>query len=296
MKADTFSREESQEIILQLEQALYNLTQWHASIVRSLVCQLPADRHDLRQDAHKECRFGQWYYEIASKKLREHAGFIALGEEHVKMHQEAAKLLTTVSHGGKVRPYDYDNFANALQRVQLEISSILRELHELLYSRDPLTGAINRVNMLPILWEQQALVKRNIECCSIAMLDLDHFKKINDKHGHAAGDHVLAWLSNFIIDHLRIYDKIFRVGGEEFLICLPNIDTKLAAEILDHLREKITSSKFNLADRVAIKINISVGISAIEADASIEQSIERADQALYQAKHEGRNCIRVWHE
>lgn len=248
------------------------------------------------QDAHKECRFGQWYYDIASKKLREHPGFIVLGEEHLKMHQEAAKLLTIVSHGGKVRPYDYDNFANALQRVQLEISTLQRELHELLYSRDPLTGAINRVNMLPVLWEQQALVKRKVELCSIAMLDLDHFKKINDKYGHSAGDRVLAWLTNFIIDHTRLYDKIFRVGGEEFLICLPNTDTKLAFEILEHLREKITSSKIKLTDRIEIKITISMGLASIEADTAIEQSIERADQALYQAKHEGRNCIRVWSE
>lgn len=212
MQMNDFSREELQDIIFQLEQALYNHGQWYSSIIRSLVCQLPADSHDVRHDAHKECRFGQWYYEAAPEKLCKHPGFIALGEEHLKMHREASKLLSTIDHGNKIRPYDYDTFANTLQRVQLEILALQRELHELLYSRDALTGAINRVNMLPILREHQAMVKRNLEFCSLAMLDLDHFKKVNDQHGHPAGDEVLAWISRFIMENLRPYDKIFRVG------------------------------------------------------------------------------------
>ena len=103
-----------QDIIFQLEQALYNHQQWYNSIIRSLICKLPSDRHDTIADAHKECRFGQWYYETSPEKLRQHPGFIALGEEHLRMHKITTKLLVTINNGGTVSSYDYDDFANAL--------------------------------------------------------------------------------------------------------------------------------------------------------------------------------------
>lgn len=288
------NREELQDIIFQLEQALYNHQQWHNSIIRSLVCRLPADRHDISADAHKECRFGQWFYETASEKLRQHKGFVALGEEHQKMHQLAAKLLISVNNGVSILPYDYDNFSNTLEKMRLELAVLQRELSELLYNRDALTGAINRMNMLPLLREQQELVKRHMQACSIAMLDLDHFKIINDQHGHTAGDCVLAGVSRFIIENIRPYDKFFRVGGEEFLICFQNANTEQARDMIERLRIGIAAMKIPISKNNELSITASFGIASIEADASIEQSIEQADKALYQAKTAGRNCIKTW--
>lgn len=296
MQLDSLSREELQDVLFQLEQALYNHEQWYSVLIRSLICRLPSDRHDLSKDVHKECRFGQWYYEIAPKKLHDHPGFEALGTEHLKMHQEAAKLLNSVALDLKIHPYDYDNFANAIQRVQLEIAALQRELNEMLYTRDPLTGAINRVNMLTFLREQQAMVKRNLQSCSIVMADLDLFKKINDQYGHAVGDCVLAWVARFIMNHLRPYDKIFRFGGEEFLLCLQNTDTQLTFEIIDRLREELSLSTINIEKNPPIKITVSFGIAAIRKDTSIEQAIEFADKALYEAKNKGRNCTKIWAE
>ncbi|KTD25184.1 diguanylate cyclase [Legionella maceachernii] len=293
MQINSLSREELQEAILQLEQALYNHQQWHNALIRSLTCRLPADQHDMSQDAHKECRFGQWYYRSASEKLRQLPGFSALGEEHLKMHKEATNLLSAIDNGRTIQPFDYDNFSNALEKVRLEISALQRELGELLYNRDALTGAINRTSMLAVLREQQNLVKRNIQACSIVMLDLDHFKKVNDQYGHTAGDYVLASISRFIIEHLRPYDKFFRVGGEEFLICLQNADAKFALKIIKRLGEGIASMKINVNQNEAIHVTVSFGIAEIENDITVEQSIEHADQALYKAKAEGRNCARI---
>jgi diguanylate cyclase (GGDEF)-like protein len=294
MQLSSISREELQDITAQLEQTIYNHQQWYNAIIRTLICRLPPDRHDTNQKAHEECRFGQWYYEAAPKKLRKHPGFTALGEEHLKMHQEAAKLLQSIEQGTAIDPYEYDNFANALEKMRLEISALQRELNILIYSRDVLTGAINRVNMLPLLREQQAMVQRNMQSCSLVMVDIDYFKKINDKYGHAAGDCVLAWVSHFFIEHLRAYDKIFRVGGEEFLLCLPSADSEAAFDILERLRAEIASSKIGIHKGKSAKITISVGIASIKADVSIEDTMEQADKALYKAKSEGRNCVRVW--
>lgn len=295
MQMDSFSREELQEVIFQLEQALYNHQQWYNALIRSLICQLPADCHDLSEEAYKECRFGQWYYGAIPNKLSEHPGFIALGEEHKKMHQEAGKLLITIDRGGVIAPYDYDNFANALQRLQLEISALQRELHEMIYTRDALTGAVNRINMLPFLREQHAMVKRNLQSCSIVMVDIDFFKNVNDQHGHTIGDHVLVWVSHFMKEHLRPYDKIFRVGGEEFLLCLQNADTQRAFDIIERLRDDIaSSSSIDIEKKPPINITVSFGIAAIEPSISVEEAIEHADKALYKAKNEGRNCTRIW--
>ena len=294
MQINSLSREELQEIIFQLEQALYNHQQRYNSIIRSLICRLPSDRHDIDPHAHEECRFGQWYYEVASEKLRQNPGFIALGEEHRLLHQVTSKLLITINNGGTVSPYDYDNFANVLERMRLEISVLQREMGELIYNRDSLTGAINRISMLPMLREQQALVKRNVQACSIAMLDLDHFKKINDQYGHPAGDSVLASISRFIIENIRPYDKFFRIGGEEFLICFQNADPKLTFDMVERIRVGISKLRIHVNENQIIKVSASFGIASLEADASIEQSIEYADKALYKAKSEGRNNTKIW--
>lgn len=294
MQIDSLDREELQDIIFQLEQSLYNHQQWYNSIIRSLICKLPSDRHDTSADAHKECRFGQWYYETSSEKLRQHPGFIALGEEHLHMHKITTKLLVTINNGGTVSSYDYDDFANSLEKMRLEISVLQRELNELLYNRDALTGAINRISMLQVLREQQALVKRKVQLCSIAMLDLDHFKTVNDQYGHTAGDYVLAGISRFIIENIRPYDKFFRIGGEEFLICFQNASTKLAFEMVERLRIGISEMQINVNENKFTNITASFGISSIESDSSVEQSIEYADKALYKAKNGGRNNTQIW--
>lgn len=294
MEFESLNREELQDILFQLEQALYNHYQWYNSVIRSLICRLPSDRHDLSEDAHKECRFGQWYYEGAPQKLSQNRGFIALGEEHLQMHKVATKLLLDISHGSNISPIDYDNFSLCLEKLRLEISALQQELNELLHNRDALTGAISRINMLPILREQQELVRRNVQSSCIVMFDLDHFKQVNDHYGHAAGDCVLADVTRFMIENMRPFDKIFRVGGEEFLLCLQNIDTQKAFEMVERLREGVAAMAININHDKSIHITASFGITSLKADASVEQSIEQSDKALYKAKSAGRNCTRIF--
>ena len=138
MPITSLDHEELQNILFQLEQASYHHHQWYNLVIRSLVCKLPPDRHDLNSVAHKECRFGQWYYEIAPDNLHQHSGFIALGKEHKRMHALAAKLLGATNVGTNINPCDYDDFANSLERMRLELAVLQREISELLYNRDSL--------------------------------------------------------------------------------------------------------------------------------------------------------------
>ncbi len=288
------TRDEMQGIIAQLKESIYNHQQWHGSLIRSLVCKLPGDKHDMSGVAHTECRLGQWYYSKAPEKLRSHPGFIALGEEHQRLHHQAKLLLVKADAGAPIAPLDYDNFANVLERLRLEISALERELEDSLINRDVLTGAINRFGILPTLREQQELVKRHILNCCVVMMDLDNFKAINDLHGHAAGDLVLAAAVRYLIKHLRPYDKIFRYGGEEFLLCMPYTEMTAGAARVTQLNEGLAALNIEIGEKEPIHIQASFGLSLLDPGIPVEKSIDFADKALYAAKSAGRNCVRIW--
>lgn len=289
------AHEKLHELITPLELSIHNHLQWHNALIRTLVCRLPPDLHDCCPKAHKECLFGQWYYNQASKHLRTHPGFIAIGKEHQHMHQLAAQMLATNAIT-TITPYDYDNFANALERMRLEIFALKRELEDSLYNCDPLTNAINRVNMLPILREQQELAKRVKQSCCIAMMDLDYFKNINDAHGHAYGDKVLVATVHYILDHIRPYDKIFRYGGEEFLLCMPQTELLAGFDIITRLREELSKMVINITSEETTHITASFGVTLLDSTIPVEQSIERADKAMYRAKTTGRNRTIMWEQ
>jgi len=294
MALDEVNRDELQGVIEQLKEALYNHQQWHGALIRTLVCKLPGDRHDISPLAHTECRFGQWYSGKAPEKLRSHPGFIALGEEHQRMHHLARLLLIASDAGNPVATLDFDNFTNALERLRLEILSLERELEDSLFNRDSLTGAITRFGILPTLREQQELVKRHAQLSYITMMDLDNFKAVNDLHGHHAGDCVLSASVRYLIKNLRPYDKVFRYGGEEFLICMPYTDLTPVHDRIDELRKGIAALEIGIDEKEPIHISASFGLTPLDPDIPVEASIDRADKALYAAKSAGRNCVRIW--
>ncbi len=288
------TRDELQGILSQLKEALFNHQQWHAALIRVLACQLPSDQHDISPQAHQECRFGQWYYGKVPEKLRVLPGFIALGEAHKHMHQLAAQLLVEAKTGNPVIAFDYDNFANALDRTRLEIAALERELKNLLYNHDALTGAITRVGILPTLREQQELIKRELQSCCIAMMDLDRFKDVNDQYGHLAGDYVLAATAHHIIENLRPYDKVFRYGGEEFLLFIQHTELTPCFEMVERLCAGLAAMPIDFGGKKPVTITASFGVTLLDPDTPVETSIDRADKALYAAKAAGRNCVRVW--
>lgn len=288
------SREDLQGMLAQLEQALTNHQQWFTATMRSITCKLPGDQSDLSPEAHQVCRFGQWYYSNVPEKLRDYPGFIALGEAHKRMHQLAAKLLIESQSGNVIQSFDYDNFSNALERMRLEISALVRELEHLLYNHDALTGAITRFGILPTFREQQALVMRGVQSCGIVMMDLDNFKKINDLCGHLAGDRVLTESVRYMIKHLRPYDKIFRYGGEEFLILMQHTELAVCHGLVERLCEGLAMLTIDFDEQEPIHITASFGVTFLDPDAPVETSIDRADKAMYAAKAAGRNCVRIW--
>jgi diguanylate cyclase (GGDEF)-like protein len=294
MELENIPHDELQKVLNNLDQAIYNHQQWHNSLVRTLVCRLDGDENDITSEAHKRCRFGQWYYNHAPNELLNYPGFTAIGIAHQNMHDSAAVLLNRLNLAESISTHDYDNFANALEKLRLEIFTLKNELESLLYEHDVLTMAITRTNMLTILREQQALVIRQNQPCCVAMLDIDLFKQINDHHGHLIGDKVLTALAQHIRKHLRPYDKLFRYGGEEFLLCIPQTDLKEGYEMMERIRLEVAAMNLDFGLEKPLNITISAGLTLLGTTFPVEQTIEHADEAMYAAKSAGRNCTKIW--
>ena len=281
-------------ILVQVAQAIDNHDQWYGQLVRTLICKLPPDQHDLAEDAHKQCRFGQWYYHYSNPALRSHPTFAAIEREHKQLHEQVARLLqASMAEDRGIDVPAFDEFANTLERMRLQLYSLKHEIEGDLNNLDPMTGTYTRYGMLSILRDQQELVVRSVNSCSVAMLDIDHFKQVNDQYGHRMGDRVLAKLASILLKGLRPYDKLFRYGGEEFVTMFPNTPVETALIIAERMRKNVEEASFEI-DGLPVRMSISIGIAAIDAAISVEATIERADAAMYVAKQQGRNQVKLW--
>jgi diguanylate cyclase (GGDEF)-like protein len=178
--------------------------------------------------------------------------------------------------------------------LQDELKQHLEELDRLA-STDPLTGLFNRRLLFIRLEQELARMRRTGGDLCLAYLDIDHFKKINDTFGHLAGDMVLRQLAEIMNTLLRKSDVLARMGGEEFLIMLPDTGQEGGRLIADRLRLKVQNSTFEF-EGVQIPVTISLGVLHINPAISDppDELVRRADEALYFSKHSGRNRVSVY--
>ena len=162
--------------------------------------------------------------------------------------------------------------------------------------REALTGLFNQVYIRQRLEEEIYRSKRYNHPLSLLMIDLDDFKALNDRFGHAAGDHLLRYFSQLILETIRPSDIAARYGGEEFLIILPETTREEAQAVAERLRKRLSLYPFRIDSRKEdVKFTISVGISTFpEYSQSADELITLADMALYQAKKEGKNKVAVY--
>lgn len=162
---------------------------------------------------------------------------------------------------------------------------------EYLATTDHLTGVYNRRMILEIAGKEFALVKRYSRPLSLLMMDIDHFKSVNDEYGHQAGDEVLKRLSEVCRNFVRKPDLIGRIGGEEFLLLLPETGKKDSLLMANRLREAIAEYSFNFQG-LSVKMTVSIGMTlCLSSDKNLDSIFQRADKALYKAKKTGRNRV-----
>ena len=174
------------------------------------------------------------------------------------------------------------------------ISDRLLEENRELATRDSLTHIFNRRTFSDLAVRELARAQRNERYTSLFMLDIDHFKVVNDTYGHPIGDEALIHLVKIIKDSVRMQDLYGRWGGEEFVILLAETDADEARQIAERLRQRIADSTLVINNHT-IKLTVSIGISTVTGSnmPGLECMIEQADKAMYEAKHAGRNCVKL---
>ena len=160
--------------------------------------------------------------------------------------------------------------------------------------RDALTGLLNRRSLNARLTSELNRSERSGKTLSLLLFDIDHFKKINDQHGHRIGDLAIGHVVDIASEQLRDYDLLFRYGGEEFLICLPDTAEDTAVLIANRLRKAVELNTPNTEPNIAM--TISIGISSTSAFIAPDELIEQADIALYKAKQNGRNQVVIFRQ
>lgn len=279
----------------QLESATRDHAEWQENLLRMIVCGLPHEAGELADDAHLHCQFGRWFYERAPADLWGQPAFAAIGPEHENLHRIAARLLHESAAGAPVARERYEELVDGSARLRAAIDSLRHEIEGALRNLDPLTGACGRAEMLPDLRQWRELAQRGVQPCCIVFMDLDHFKQVNDQHGHPVGDEVLKGVVRHLNHHLRPYDKVYRYGGDEFLIALPGADLAIGQAVIKRVRDELARRPLAAGHGgVALPVSASFGLALLDPAIRVEEAIERADQALLLAKAAGRNSAISW--
>ena len=281
-------------------------------IARDLLSEIPGTRFDLEWVATFEAALdtiGRQEHDVylVDYHLGEHSGLELLREAVAKGYRAPIIILT----GQGEREVDVAAMqagaadflvkgridAQLLERAiryALENARLLNALSELAI-RDELTGLYNRRELNRLLAEEANRSQRFGRPTALVMLDIDHFKVVNDTYGHQVGDEVLRWIGQMLREHVRSVDRPARYGGEEFTIILPETPGDEAFAVAERLRQGVAAHPFTLSQddgpALRIPITISLGVAELPSDADVEEAlIEMADQALYEAKRRGRNC------
>lgn len=281
--------------IRQLDSGVAAHTRWLGGLHKAIICGTPADESVTNAESHRHCALGKWLHGELAADWEPWASDLAHIETlHRSMHGHARELYLRRQHGTNTIPADYDVFLESSIRLKFALRALGFRLIDEVCLVDQLTGVWNRSSMFKRLAEEQDRMLRSSQPCCLCMMDLDHFKAVNDTHGHIAGDKVLQTVVEIANARLRAYDAVFRYGGEEFLFCLPNAPLDIALAAMERVRADIEETVIPLRDGQSVRVTASFGVAVLSATLSLEESIEAADKALFCAKAKGRNMVCRW--
>lgn len=226
-----------------------------------------------------------------AKIIRQMDEYVHVPILFVSSEDDFNKQIEALSLGGDdylIKPIKAAHLV-ALVKSRLERLRILR----IYMVRDSLTGLYNHTSFLDFLYYEFNRSQRQNTKMSLAMVDIDHFKHVNDTYGHMVGDTVLKTLSRLLRQRLRKSDMIGRFGGEEFVILLIDADTEMAYKVMDGIRQSFSEIRFNAAQQEPFMVTLSCGIAAYPEFSAPDLMIDAADKAMYKAKANNRNRVVV---
>ncbi|WP_437889386.1 diguanylate cyclase [Phytobacter sp. V91] len=276
------------DVNVERERQIGSLTHWENQFIYNIATGLPiADVVFLETS-----EFGMWFAHKGKhllgnpellakmdgllKQVDDHIAS-ALPKESLPATDERMRLLQSV------RQY--------VGQIQLLLAAMFDALVKLENGKDSLTQLMNRRFIPTIIRREISLALNSAKPFVLAMLDIDHFKKINDRYGHNAGDVTLKTIAATIYDHFRSSDYVFRYGGEEFMVLLVESDLSQAGIILEALRRKIAGLTIVVSPEAQFEVTVSIGMAEFDYHPDYKRLIDKADRALYVAKNSGRNRI-----
>lgn len=226
-----------------------------------------------------------------AKVIRQHERYVSVPIIYLSAEGDLDKQLDAMSEGG-------DDFLTKPIKPRHLIATVrtraarARNLKARIV-QDSLTGLYNHTHILQLLEDASFLARRRSKSLSFVMLDIDHFKKVNDQYGHPMGDRVIKSLALFLKQRLRKTDHIGRYGGEEFAVVLQDTDSQNALRLIDEIRKRFSEICYP-AQQESLFCTFSAGIAQLQPDQDIKSLARQADEALYQAKRGGRNCVEIY--
>jgi diguanylate cyclase (GGDEF)-like protein len=266
------------------------LEMWH----RAIVCQTPLDEKLLGDKPHLESRFGRWFRANIDKGFLDRAAFGELGKLHEQMHQKGRDLALLSAAGTSIAPKEYDDFIGLVTTFNLTIRRVRQGLRQAATESNPVTGLSNRENMLNELENERLHAERTKTECCLILADIDRFREVVETHGAESGDQVLFAAASRLLTKLRPYDRVYRYGGDEFLVCLRSTKESAAMLAAERLHGAFREQPFVVADGASIPVTASFGVSMLDTEVPIHESIERVDDAVIAAKRAGRNRCMMW--
>ena len=266
------------------------LKKWH----RAIICQAPLDNELLADDPHLQSRFGRWFLANIDKGFLDRAAFGELGKLHETMHYKARDLALLTANGQTIDAGDYDGFIELVTNFNQTIRRVRQGLRQAATESDPVTGLSNREAMINELENERLHAERTKTECCLILVGIDGFRDLLEAHGAVSGDQVLFAAASRLLTKLRPYDRVYRYGGDEFLVCLRSTKEDLALVAAERLHNAFQEQPVVLADGASIPVTAAFGVSMLDTDVPVHESIERVDDARIAAKRAGRNRCVMW--
>ena len=275
----------------ELDAALQAHMEWGRKILRCAILHTNPGHDALKQDAHNLCRFGRWFNEnrfIFDEIDAEKA--LSLDINHQLMHLAIREICTNILEN----KLSSENQLNTFETTQTLLIEYISQFKTLSIQRasqiDVLTGLPLRHHIAEDFDSLKNKARYRGNTTVVMIIDIDHFKLINDKHGHAGGDQVLKELSTCLKMTIRESDKVYRYGGEEFLILL-EASIEYAKIAANRLIEAVRNISVELSNGSMVNPTVTIGVALTLEGKPIEEIIRCADIALYTGKKSGRNCF-----
>jgi diguanylate cyclase len=281
---------ETDTFIAEFDAAIEAHMEWTRRILRCAVLRTSPGEDVLAAMAHTLCRFGGWFIsnraQLAAIDMHSTERIEAV---HKTMHDAIRAICADILSGRPGKPAELEAF----EQSQSELLTLLARLKTLMLSSavrpDPLTGLPLRYGIESDFILCQKDARRNRSLLYVAMIDVDHFKRINDKHGHPTGDMVLRHLADTLKDAVRSNDPLYRFGGEEFLWLMRCESAAEAEQSAQRIVATIRATPAPIPDGKPLALTVTLGLAQVGEEEDLASAIKHADAALYQGKKAGRD-------